>query len=42
MRVPVHTAVWFSRADGAPVVVIAVQESVAGSYRLPVSERVLE
>src|SRR5712692_1808795 len=36
MRDPVHTTVWPSRADGAPVVVIAVHASVAGSYWPPV------
>src|SRR5712692_6886616 len=36
MRDPVHTAVWDSRADGAPVVVVAVHVSVAGSYWPPV------
>jgi hypothetical protein len=33
---PVQTAVWLSRADGAPAVEVAVHTFVAGSYRPPV------
>jgi hypothetical protein len=35
ISVPVHTAVCSSRADGAPVSVVAAQVSEAGSYRPP-------
>ena len=34
----VHTAVWFSRATGASVVLVAAQLSVAGLYLPPVSK----
>jgi hypothetical protein len=36
IRVPAHTAVGERRAVGAPVVDMAAQAFVAGSYRLPV------
>jgi hypothetical protein len=36
ISVPVHTAVGLLRADGAPVVVVIVQESFVGLYRAPV------
>ena len=36
---PVHTAVWTSRAAGAPFVVVLVQESLAASYWPPVLVR---
>jgi hypothetical protein len=31
IRAPVHTAVWPTRGSGAPLVLVAVQVSVAGS-----------
>ena len=34
----VHTAVWFSRATGALVVLVAAQLSLAGLYLPPVSK----
>src|SRR5262245_10727811 len=36
MRLPVHTAEWLVRADGAPVRLVACQVSATGSYRPPV------
>src|SRR4029079_9490748 len=39
MRDPVHTATWSCRPTGAPTVDVGIQESLAGSYRPPVSKR---
>ena len=36
ISLPVQTAVWYSRAEGALVVVVAVQLSVPGLYLPPV------
>jgi len=36
ISVPVHTAVWLNRGEGALVVLVAVQLSVLGLYLPPV------
>jgi hypothetical protein len=36
ISLPVHTAVWYARAEGALPVLVAVQLSVLGLYRPPV------
>ncbi len=36
ISVPVHTAVWYDRAEGAPAFDVGAQLSVEGSYRPPV------
>ena len=41
ISVPVQTAVWRLRADGALVVLVAVQLSVLGLYRAPVFNKLL-
>ena len=35
ISVPVHTALWPARADGAPVALIVRQVFVVGSYAMP-------
>src|ERR1051326_6754012 len=39
ISVPLQTAVWYSRATGAPAVLVAVQLSVLGLYLPPVVKR---
>jgi hypothetical protein len=41
ISLPVHTAVWKSRANGASVVLVAVQLFVAGLYLPPVFVKLL-
>jgi hypothetical protein len=42
MELPAHTATWKPRGDGAPVVLVAVQEFVVELYRPPVSKNELD
>jgi hypothetical protein len=38
ISLPVHTAVWTTRLEGAFTVLVATQVSVTGLYRPPVSK----
>jgi hypothetical protein len=42
ISLPVQTAVWLSRADGALLVLVTVQLSVAGLYLPPVFRLLLK
>src|SRR5215468_1245243 len=41
ISVLVQTALWYARADGALVVLVAVQLSVLGSYRPPLFKKLI-
>jgi hypothetical protein len=41
ISLPVHTALWESRAEGALVMLVAAQVSVLGTYLPPVLKKVI-